>query len=102
MCTGSAPNAFAMVGSAVAMTVESRFCMNIAQATITAVRRVRRLVRIRGGRAAVAHRSGRASVQPCHRCAVGKGYRTCQSLAAARLPPFVPSQFGASSNAAAD
>ena len=48
MCTGSAPNAFAMVGRAVAMTVESRFCMNIAQATITAVRRVRRLVRILG------------------------------------------------------
>ena len=46
MCTGSAPNAFAMVGSAVAMTVESRFCMNIAQATITAVSRVRPLVRI--------------------------------------------------------
>ena len=50
MCTGSAPNAFAMVGSAVAMTVESRFCMNIAQATITAVRRVRPLVRSLGGR----------------------------------------------------
>ena len=47
MCTGSAPNACAMVGSAVAMTVESRFCMNIAQATITAVRRVRRDVVIR-------------------------------------------------------
>jgi hypothetical protein len=45
MCTGSAPNAFAIVGSAVAITVESRFCMNSAQATITAVWRVRRLVR---------------------------------------------------------
>ena len=45
MRTGSAPNAFAMVGSAVAITVESRFCMNIAQATITAVSRVRPLVR---------------------------------------------------------
>ena len=50
MCTGSAPNAFAMVGSAVAMTVELRFCMNIAQATITAVRRVRPLVRSLRGR----------------------------------------------------
>ena len=58
MCTGSAPNAFAMVGSAVAMTVESRFCMNIAQATITAVRRVRPLVRIRGaGESPIAQRS---------------------------------------------
>src|ERR1039458_195341 len=44
MCTGSAPNARAMVGSAVAITVESRFCMNSAQATITAVSRVWRLV----------------------------------------------------------
>ena len=34
-----------MVGRAVAMTVESRLCMNIAHATITAVRRVRLLVR---------------------------------------------------------
>src|SRR3984885_3187462 len=47
MCTGSAPNALAMVGSAVAITVESRFCMNIAQATIIAVSRVRLLVRSR-------------------------------------------------------
>ena len=30
-----------MVGSAVAIMVESRFCMNIAVATISAVRRVR-------------------------------------------------------------
>ena len=52
ICTGSAPNAFAIVGSAVAMIVESRFCMNMAQATIMAVVRVRLLVRIRGGRAA--------------------------------------------------
>src|SRR5579859_1247282 len=48
MCTGSAPNAFAIVGRAVAITVESRFCMNNAHATITAVRRVRPLVRILG------------------------------------------------------
>ena len=45
MCTGSAPNAFAMVGKAVAITVESRFCMNIAQATIIAVSRVWPLMR---------------------------------------------------------
>ncbi len=38
-----------MVGSAVAITVESRFCMNIALATITAVNRVRLLVRSRAG-----------------------------------------------------
>ena len=44
MCTGSAPNARAMVGSAVAITVESRFCMNSAQATIIAVSRVSPLV----------------------------------------------------------
>src|SRR6185312_8389516 len=48
MWTGSAPNALAMVGSAVAITVESRFCMNMAQATMTAVRRVRPLVRCLG------------------------------------------------------
>ena len=54
MCTGSAPNAFAMVGNAVAMTVESRFCMNIAHATITAVRRVRPLVRILGAKSTIA------------------------------------------------
>jgi hypothetical protein len=45
MRTGSEPNALAIVGNAVAITVESRFCMNSAQATITAVWRVRRLVR---------------------------------------------------------
>ena len=39
-----------MVGSAVAITVELRFCMNIAQATMTAVVRVRRLVRMRAVR----------------------------------------------------
>src|ERR1700749_3059723 len=35
-----------MVGSAVAITVESRFCMNSALATITAVRRVSRETRL--------------------------------------------------------
>ena len=39
-----------MVGSAVAMTVLSRFCMNRAQATISAVILVRRLVDGRGSR----------------------------------------------------
>ena len=39
MCSGSAPNARAMVGSAVATTVPSRFCMNSAHATISAVSR---------------------------------------------------------------
>ena len=48
MRTGSYPNAFAMVGSAVAITVESRFCMNKALATITAVIRVWRDVDTRG------------------------------------------------------
>ena len=41
-----------MVGSAVAMTVESRFCMNSALATMTAVSRVScetRLERMLGG-----------------------------------------------------
>ncbi len=39
MWTGSAPNARAIAGSAVETTVPSRFCMNRAQATISAVRR---------------------------------------------------------------
>ena len=38
---GSSPNARAIVGSAVEITVLSRFCMNRAQATISAVNRVR-------------------------------------------------------------
>ena len=44
MRTGWMPNACAMVGKAVAITVESRFCMKSAHATMTAVRRVRPLV----------------------------------------------------------
>ena len=39
--TGSSPNARAMVGNAVEITVLSRFCMNSAQATISAVVRAR-------------------------------------------------------------
>ena len=39
MCTGSAPNARAMVGSAVAITVLSKFCMNSAAATISDISR---------------------------------------------------------------
>ena len=35
-----------MVGSAVAIIVESRFCMNIAVATISAVSRVRCVTRL--------------------------------------------------------
>jgi len=46
MRTGSTPNTRAMVGKAVAITVESRFCINNAQATITAVSRVRPLVAV--------------------------------------------------------
>ena len=41
MRKGSEPKARAMAGSAVATTVPSRFCMNRAQATMVAVRRVR-------------------------------------------------------------
>src|SRR5215472_17585436 len=65
MRTGSAPNVLAIVGSAVAITVESRLCMNIALATITAVRRVSPLVRgLAAGREALIDRP---SVAPARR-----------------------------------
>ena len=48
MCVGSAPNALAMVGRAVEITVLSMFCMKSAQATMSAVNRVRRAVRTGG------------------------------------------------------
>ncbi len=40
ICSGSAWKLFAIAGRPVAITVESRFCMNKALATITAVSRI--------------------------------------------------------------
>ncbi len=42
-CNGSAPNVRAMIGIAVEITVESRFCKNRAQTTTGAVMRKRRV-----------------------------------------------------------
>src|SRR5579875_1202738 len=86
MCTGSTRKARAMVGSAVAITVESRFCMNNAVATISAVSRVvglvpdraaprsarGRLMRAASSRVAALRRSAAAPL-PCVASAGGAG-----------------------------
>ena len=72
MRTGSTPNTCAMVGSAVAITVESRFCMNSAQATITAVRRVRPLVPAATLTGRVAETAGCSDILPVSRVMRGR------------------------------